>query len=169
MKKNSIYISTVIFLLGGLLALPVHADLGLAQTVSEQGVEGVGSAVEAAVASIYAGASDAAEIQNQIVAILNEVEALGNEEAMRYGLVAVMVAGGTENMELGKGAIDSSQLATNHPQLVESTVAATEALMTSGGESGGSESGGNRPTISSILDDLNDEDLDDEDVSATPV
>jgi len=145
MSKNMINLFFGLFLIVGLLASPVYADLGLAQTLADQGVQAVGAAVKAAAEAVYAETDDPEQIKSQLVAILNEAAATGDEGAMRYAIVAVMMAGGAENIELSKEAINNSDLFANHPNITAFTVAAVEKLIVSGGatgELGGEKLGG---------------------------
>jgi len=145
MSKNVMHLFFGLLLFTGLLAFPVHADLGLAKTLSDQGVQAVGAAVKAAAEAVYAGTNDLVQIQNQLVAILNEAEATGDEGAIRYAIVAVMMAGGVENLDVSKDAINNSNLFSNHPEITAFTVAAAEKLIRSGGgagELGGEKLGG---------------------------
>lgn len=116
---------------------PVRADLGLAGKAPKE----VGAAVKNAVAAIYAGTTDPAAIQSQIVAILDEAAATGDEDAIRYAIVAVMLAGGTDNLDLSKQAIANSAVFTTYQKLAEDTTKEAGALMT-GEEQGGEKPGG---------------------------
>ncbi len=145
MNKSAMNLFLGLFLIMGLFVSPAQADLGLAQTLSDEGVQAVGAAVKAAAEAVYAGTDDPEQIQSQLVAILNEVAATGDEGAMRYAIVAVMMVGGVENIDLSKEAINNSDLFTNHPTVTAFTVAAAEKLILSGGgagELGGEKLGG---------------------------
>ncbi len=133
MNKNVINLFLGVFLFVGLLASPVHADLGLQQTLSSQGVKAFGAAVRAAAEAVYAGTDDPTQIQSQLVAILNEAEATGSEAAMRYAIVAVMVGGGEGNLEASIAAINNSNIFANHPNMTALTVTTAEKLIRSGG------------------------------------
>ena len=142
MRKNIVYLFCGLFLFAGLLASSAWADLGLAQTLSDQGLQAVGAAVKTAAEAIYAGTDDPVEIKSQLIALLNEAEATGDEDAMRYAIVAVMMAGGEENLDLSKEAINNSNLFANHPELTAFTVASTAKLIGGGaGSAGGAGSG----------------------------
>jgi len=164
MSKKVMHLSVGLLLFVGLLAFPVHADLGLQQTLSDQGVQALGAAVKAAAEAVYAGTSDPAQIQSQLVAILNEAEATGDEGAIRYAIVAVMMVGGVENLGLSKDAINNSNVFANHPEVTAFTITATEKLISSGGgdaqmgggeQLGGGEGGGSEDPNSLGGDDPN--------------
>jgi len=146
MNKSAMNLFLGLFLIMGLLVSPAQADLGLAQTLSDEGVQAVGAAVKVAAEAVYAGTDDPEQIQSQLVAILNEVAATGNEGAMRYAIVAVMMVGGAENVDLSKDAINNSEIFANHPKLAAETIVAAEKLIRSGGgvtgELGGEKLGG---------------------------
>ena len=129
-----------------LSAIPAFANLGLQATLVSQGAPAVGQAVLTAAKAVYAANTDPAVIQSQLIAILNEAAATGNEQAIRYAIVAVMLAGGVENLSLSKTAINNSNVFLNYETLTAVTVAAVEALMTAsggaGGQAGGGETGG---------------------------
>jgi len=131
-------------LLIGLLAFTAQADLGLQQILDEQGAKAVGMAVHDAAAALFADdGADAAAVAAQITAMLDEAAATGDEEAIRWALIAAMAAGGAENMGLTKEAIAASKVSSEYSELVESTVAEVEALLGGGGAEGeGSEAAG---------------------------
>ena len=142
MNKNVTQLFFGLFLIAGLLAFPAYADLGLAQTLSDQGVQAVGVAVKAAVEAVYAGTDDPEQIQSQLVAILNEAAATGDEGVMTYSIVAVMMVGGAGNIDLSKDAINNSDIFANHPKLAAETIVAAEKLIRSGGGAGEMLGGG---------------------------
>jgi len=144
MNKKGMQLFFGLFLIVGLLASPVCAELGLAQTLSDQGVSAVGVAVKEAAEAVYAGTDDPEQIKGQLVAILNEAAATGDEGAMRYAIVAVMMVGGAENLDLSKDAINNSDLFTNHSNITAFTVATAEKLILSGGGAGTGELGGEK-------------------------
>ena len=154
MSKNMKRMLVGILLVAGVLSSAVYADLGLGQTLSEQGVRAVGESVKAAAEAIFAAGGDPAEMQAQLTAILNEAVATGDEGAIRYAIVAVMMAGGEESLDLFKAAINASDLAANHPGLAADTIAETEALITGGDgqEGGGNSSGGGGGTGKDFFD-----------------
>ncbi len=182
MNKSAMNLFLGLFLIMGLLVSPAQADLGLAQTLSDQGVQAVGLAVKTAAEAVYAGTDDPEQIKSQLVAILNEAAATGDEGAMRYAIVAVMMVGGAENIDLSKEAITSSDLFANHPKLAAETIVAAEKLIRSGGDMGelggeklgGGEGGGEDPRSlgggdPDIFDPGADGDIDDDDRHATRV
>jgi len=183
MNKSAMNLFLGLFLIIGFLAFPVLADLGLAKTLSDQGVRAVGAVVKTAAEAVYAGTDDPEQIQSHLVAILNEAAATGDEAAMRYAIVAVMMVGGAENIDLSKEAITNSELFANHPKLAAETIVAAEKLIRSGGGAaelggeklGGGEGGGGEDPRSlgggdpDIFDPGADGDIDDDDTHATRV
>lgn len=182
MNKNIQKLFFGVLFVVGILIAPVYADLGLAQILSDQGVQAVGSAVKEATEAVYAGTDDAEQIKIQLVAILNEAVATGNEGVMRYAIVAVMMVGGAENVDLSKDAINNSELFVDHPKLAAETIVKAEKLIRSGGGTGdlggeklgGGEGGGGENEQGggkeSIFDDGTDDgDIDDHDRDATQV
>jgi hypothetical protein len=145
MKKNVLCLFSGLFLAVGLLASPALADLGLAQIMTDQGAPAVGQTVLVAAQTAYAGNTDPAVIQNQLIAMLNEAGATANEQAVRYTIVAVMVGGGVSNLDLSEAAINSSELPNKFSALTASTVAQTKLLIQASGGAGtggGQDSGG---------------------------
>ena len=126
MKVNVSCLILVIFAAFVLAAPSARADLGLAGKPPKA----VGAAVKNAVADAYKSGADAAAIQSQIVAILDEAAATGSEDAVRYAIVAVMLAGGTENLEMSKQAIGNSMAFTSYQELAAGTMGEAEKLMT---------------------------------------
>jgi uncharacterized membrane protein YgcG len=152
MRKNT-YRLFFVFIAGAvLLTSPVFADLGLAAKLAAQpqgGARAVGEAVLDAANKIYAGSTDRNIIQPQLVSILNEAAATGNESAIRHAIVAVMLAGGVKNLSVSKEAINASDIFANYPALLAVTVASAETLLkasagASGDKSGGDKSGGDK-------------------------
>ena len=144
MNKFRFRFIPVVIMIATLLISTARADLGLQKIMADQGALAVGQAVLNAAKAVYAGTQDPAAIQNQLIALMNEAVATGNEQAIRYAIVAVMVAGGFENVALGKAAIDNSNAFSNYEALTALTVASTEALINAAHESGGSIGGGDR-------------------------
>jgi hypothetical protein len=144
MKNIRCRLFLVLIAFAGLLTLSARAELGLQQIMANQGAPAVGQAVLTAAKAVYAGASDPAVIQSQLIAILNEAAATGNEQAIRYAIVAVMMAGGVENITLSTTAINNSNVFSNYESLTAVTVAATRLLLSAsgGGATGGGETGG---------------------------
>ncbi|MBI9020118.1 MAG: hypothetical protein JEZ10_02535 [Verrucomicrobia bacterium] len=140
MRKNAIHLFFGLLLSVGLLAAPAQADLGLKQILADQGVKAVGLAVKAAAEAVYASTDDPKLIEAGLIAILNEAEATGDMGVMPYAIVGVMMAGGVENLDLSKQAINNSNLFVNYPNNTAITVANAEKLIRSGG--GASETGG---------------------------
>jgi hypothetical protein len=133
----------------GFLASPAHADLGLKKILSEQSVQALGLAVMTAAKEVFDATDDPEKIKPQLVVMLNEAAATGDERAMRYAIVAVMRAGGVENLDLCKTAINNSDLFANHPEMLAPTVAEAEKLIRSGGgadKNGKTEQGGGGTT-----------------------
>jgi len=147
MKKNSINLLFAFVAIFGIFTGSARADIGLAQIMAERGAPGVGQAVLDAARAAYAngpsGTPDPVAIQNQLIAILNEAAATGNEQAVRYAIIAVMLAGGVENIDLSKTAINNSNVFSNFESLTAVTVAAAQTLLNaSGGTLGGGTLGG---------------------------
>jgi uncharacterized membrane protein YgcG len=145
MKRNSASLFYVLIAVIGLLTSSAFADLGLQALVAgPQGAPAVGQAVLTAARAVYANNTDPAVIQQQLIAILNEAAATGNAAAVRYAIVAVMMAGGPENLVASKTAINNSNVFANYESLTAVTVAAVEMLMTGGGDKtvGGGDVGG---------------------------
>jgi hypothetical protein len=176
MKKNVSRLFLVLIAIAGLLASPVFADLGLQQIVNSQGDVAplaVGQAVRVEAEAIFASNTDPAVIQQKLIAILNEAAATGNEAAVRYAIVAVMAAGGVDNLNASKTAINNSDVFNKYESLTAVTVAATEALLTASGgaaevvglmqQGGGGEDqrtlGGGNPPEAPLGADVNDNDL----------
>lgn len=140
MKKNMSFLFLSVFLMVGLLASSARADLGLKQIMAGQGASAVGQTVLAAAKAAYAGGPsgtpDLAVVQIRLIDILNEAAATGDEQIIRYTLVAVMLAGGTENLATARAAINNSNVFANYETLTAVTVAATEELMKAGGGAG---------------------------------
>jgi hypothetical protein len=145
MRKTGCRLFFVLVAVTGLFLSPVFADLGLARLAAgPQGAQAVGQAVLTAAKAVYANNTDPAVIQQQLTDILNEAAATGNEPAVRYAIVAVMMAGGAENLALSKAAIDGSNVFANYPSLTAVTVTAVEALLKAGGGAGGTAGGGDQ-------------------------
>jgi uncharacterized membrane protein YgcG len=146
MRKNASRLFFVLIVVAGLLTSPVFADLELAQLAAQpqQGTAAVGQAVLAAARTVYANSTDPAVIQPQLIVILNEAAATGNEAAIRYAIVAVILAGGVENLALSKTAINNSNVFANYPALTAVTVAEAEAILKASGGAGGEKSGGDK-------------------------
>lgn len=145
MRKNTSRLFFVFITVAGLLTSPLFAELGLAQLATQpQGALAVGQAVLAAAKTVYANNTDPAIIQAQLITILNEAAATGNEAAIRYAIVAVLAAGGVENLMLSKVAINGSDVFANYPSLTAVTVAAGEALLRAPGGAGGEQGGGDK-------------------------
>lgn len=144
MKKNMFRFSFVLTM-ALFLTTAAFADLGLAGLAAQpQGASQVGQAVLTAAKAVYANAAlSDAEKQAQLAAILNEAAATGNESAIRYALVAVMMAGGAENLSTGIAAINASNAYSQYQNLTAATVEGVKSLMTAGGGApAGGTSGG---------------------------
>ncbi|MEI7851133.1 MAG: hypothetical protein WCH86_04810 [Kiritimatiellales bacterium] len=146
MRKNAYRLFFVLIAGAVLLTSPVFADLGLAQLAAQPqgGARAVGQAVLTAAKAVYANSTDPAVIQPQLIAILNEAAATGDESAIRYAIVAVILAGGVDNLPLSKTAINDSNVFVNYPKLTAVTVSASEALLKASGGAGGEKSGGDK-------------------------
>lgn len=182
-----------ICLLAGLMVFPAQADLGLKQILAADGLTAVGQSVRVAVEAIYGSTEDPQKIEDQIVAIINESVATGDGEAVRYTLIAVMMAGGADHLDLSKTAIDNSAAFSSFPDITAVTVTIGSSLIAaqagvsaaggvaadSGGGSeelgGGTELGGGKEEElgggedENPLDDGDDAWIDDDDAVPTPV
>lgn len=163
------------------------ADMGLQQILSSEGNRAVGLAVKAAAEDIFSSDENAEVIQAKLVAILNEAVATENEQTVRYVIVAIMMAGGVDNLELSKRAVDDSQAFDVFPEMTARTVSKMIWLLSGykdiesggdeqsggggGGESGGEmDLGGGLPREFDIyhgIDDLFNPEIDDQDMEAT--
>lgn len=142
-KSNGVIrLLSAVSLFVGLVVFPVQADLGLQSILSGEGSVAVGKAVKTAVESIYASVDDPAEIESKLVEILNEAVATGDEEAIRYTIVAVMMAGGSDHLDLSKSAIDNSDAFSKFPDITVFTVSAAESILSATGSESGSSSSG---------------------------
>jgi len=146
MKMKTNRLIMVLAAVAGVLTSSAFAELGLAGLATGPGStspEGVytsgtalaGLAVWNEAKSIFANNTDPAVIQAALVEILNEAELTGNEQVMRYAIVAIMVAGKTANIDLCKAAVDGSNIYVNYKPLATQTVAQTKMLMTASGKS----------------------------------
>lgn len=146
MRKNAYRLFFVLIAGAVLLTSSVFADLGLAQLAAQPqgGARAVGQAVLTAAKAVYANSTDPAVIQPQLIAILNEAAATGDESAIRYAIVAVILAGGADNLPLSKAAVNDSNVFVNYPKLTAVTVSAAEALLKASGGAGGEKSGGDK-------------------------
>lgn len=173
MRQNIARKVLTVGLLIGLTGLSAQADLGLSQILSSEGAKAVGVAVKAEAVKIYGSADDKDVIQAQLAGLLDEAAATGDKQAVRYAIVAVMIAGGMENLELSKAAIDDSDVLTQFPKETASTVFIVAKMMSekykerggngnqfgggSGGESGGDDELGGDDWYWDLFDlDIND-------------
>ena len=129
MKQKIAHFMLTVCLFAGLTVLPAQADIGLGQILASDGLTAVGQAVREAVEGIYRSTDDPKAIEDQIVAIVNEAVETGDGEAVRYTLIAVMMAGGAENLDLSKVAIDNSAAFTSFPSVTATTVTVGSALI----------------------------------------
>ena len=129
MKQKIAHFMLTVCLFAGLTVLPAQADIGLGQILASDGLTAVGQAVREAVEGIYRSTDDPKASEDQIVAIVNEAVETGDGEAVRYTLIAVMMAGGAENLDLSKVAIDNSAAFTSFPSVTATTVTVGSALI----------------------------------------
>ncbi|MBL7017232.1 MAG: hypothetical protein ISR84_06720 [Kiritimatiellales bacterium] len=192
MRRSVAHLILATCLLTGLVASPAWADIGLLQIFSTQGLTQVGLAVKAAVEGIYGSTEDPEEISSQITAILDEAALTGNPDIVSYTIVAVILAGGLDNLDLSKEAVDNSKAFTDFPTITAFTVSAAEGILSAdsdslpdggggkdsggGGEDGGGEEGGGKTDEElgggdgeNPLDDGGDADIRDDDIPGTPV
>lgn len=146
MKRSIACLTLVSCLFAGMMVLPVQAELGLQQ----ENPKAAGAAVKSAVEAIHNSSDDATSKHAQIVAILNEAAATGDEAVIRYALVAVLLAGGEENMDLSEAAVNNSNIASDYPELVSQIIPLAKSLIVSGANAtpidedagGGDDAGG---------------------------
>lgn len=143
MKKYTVCLLVAMISVFGCVS-SAFADLGLAQLAAGPAV---GQAVLTAAKAVYAENTDPAVIQQQLVAILNEAAATGNESSIRYALVAVMMAGGPDAFSQSVEAINNSNCFNQYPGLTGNVVGTVASLMgidLSGGapQAGGDQQGG---------------------------
>lgn len=107
------------------------AEPGAGEGTAGQGQDAVavGQAVLAAAQAVYSENTDPEVIKAKLTEILNEVVATGDEQAVRYAIVAIMMAGGEINMELSKSAINSSSAFAVFGSVVTDTVSQSEAFI----------------------------------------
>lgn len=143
-KKYGSFITVMISAL--LLSGAAHAALGLKTILAEQGVKAMGQAVLAAAQEAFASSEDPAVVQSALVAILNEAVATGDENAIRYAIVAVMQACGKDHLDVSKAAINASNAFSDYRDLAAKTVTEAQALLEAGGgagtRGGGTQGGG---------------------------
>ena len=140
MKKNDWKIKIFVVTLIGLFMFSAQAELGLGEVFESQGTTAVGEVVKAAAEAAYAESDDPAEIQGRLVEILNEAAATGDEGVMTYAIVAVMMAGGSDNLAIGQAAVAASNIGEGHSALASATMASAVGLI--GGGSEGDPQGG---------------------------
>lgn len=144
MKRSTSRLFFALAAIGCLCVSPSWADLGLRQVLADRGAPAVGQAVLVAARSVYAdgasGTLNSEAVKNKLIAILNEAVATGNEQAIRYAIVAVMIAGGVDNLALSKAAINNSDAFLRYETLTAVTVAAAQSLIMSGGGDRGGDS-----------------------------
>jgi hypothetical protein len=133
MKKNAVCILVALVSVFGCLS-PALADLGLAGIAAgDNGGPAVGRAVLAAAKAVYANNTDPAVIQQKLIEILNEAAAIGDETAVRYALVAIMLAGGPDTLEQSIAAINNSNCFSQYETLTANVVGAVASLSSSSG------------------------------------
>lgn len=148
MNKKAFRLFFAVTAITGFLTSSALAELGLAQMLAnpDQGAPAVERALLAAVSAAYtggpAGVFDEAAVQAQLVAILNEAVATGNEQTIRYAILAVMIAGGTEHAELSRAAVNGSNLYSNYATLTANTIVEVEVFLQTAGQAGGGGGGG---------------------------
>lgn len=141
MKKTMRFVLLMI-IAGMVFALPAQADLGLQGVFSDQGAPGVGQTLMNFAQQLFAGSDDPEAVRSQLIEALNEAAGLGDENAARYAVIAVMQAGGAERLDLTMSAIQASRLSDDFPALTEATASETQALLTAGGGSADQQGGG---------------------------
>lgn len=149
MKMDASQMTVVCVAVLGLMASPLFAQ----EDSGNSGSVTAGRSALTAANEAYASSSDPEVIKAALIQILNEAAATGDQESMKFVIAAVMMAGGAENKELGKEAVDSSAIYASYPDLAAQTVADAIAWMAQtqsqqasgqGGQSGqGRGNGGN--------------------------
>jgi hypothetical protein len=135
MTENKCFVRLVLAsLIVGFAASSAQAALGLKELAAsgdtpKEGMVSVGETVRDAVQSIYSSTDDPAEIERQLIEILNEAAASEDEGIVRYTIVAVMMGGGPKNLSQSKSAIDNSDVFSKYRELTAFTVAACESLI----------------------------------------
>lgn len=133
-----------------LLSSAVFAqEPGPGEGTAEQGQDAavaVGQAVLAAAQAVYSENTDPEVIKAKLIEILNEVVATGNEQSVRYAIVAIMMAGGGDNMDLAISAVNSSSAFAAFGSVVSDTVSQTVTLLVAQGAPGGGTGGAGSPT-----------------------
>jgi len=171
MRKSIAYSAVVVFLFAGLsISTALADDLGLQQ----MDVDKVGQTVKKSVKKAYKSAKDKSEVNSQIAAIMDEAAKTGNEQIIKDAIIAVMEAGGEDNLESCIAAINGSQANTDFPELVKSTVSSTKALITANKGGGKKDQGGGKKdqgggTGGNPLDDGGSLNIRDKDIPGTPV
>jgi uncharacterized membrane protein YgcG len=145
MRKGKLQIGFVLIVFIGLLATSSFAQLGLAQLATQpQGASLAGQAVLTAAKAVYANSDlTPAEKQAQLVDLLNEAVATGNESVIRYAIVAIMVAAGSgDDLSLAIVAINNSNAFSQYQDITAVTVTAVSTLLGGGGGTAGGDMGG---------------------------
>jgi hypothetical protein len=132
------------FLVTVFLASASMAELGLQGLLSSQGARAVGEAVKGAAEAVIASGENADAIANQLTAIMNEATSTGDDSAIQYAIVALMTAGGEENMSMVESAIRNSSVMGSYASLVDATIGDAKSLISgdTSGNNGGGDTGG---------------------------
>ncbi|MCU0858036.1 MAG: hypothetical protein MUC65_06505 [Pontiellaceae bacterium] len=118
MKMNTGRLMGALIAVVGLLMSPAFAQDGADSSALSAGKV----ALDAATA-VYADNTDPAVIQQKLTDILNQAAVSGDQEIMKHVIVAVMLAGGVKNQQIGKAAVDNSDIYKNYKELAVGTVA----------------------------------------------
>ena len=94
-----------------------------------QGAEAVGQAAQTCASVVYAANLSPANTQNQLSAIISGA-AKGGGDALRSAIVGVLTAGGTQNIEVGKAAINNSPVPPALQRTIPNTIAQTVPMAT---------------------------------------
>ncbi|MFA5689485.1 MAG: hypothetical protein WC959_10125 [Kiritimatiellales bacterium] len=122
MKRKSIVLG-ILLASGGIASLLFAQQLGLQTILNDQGVAAVGQAVQAAAEQAFASGAEPADIQAQLIAILDEAAATGDENAVNYAIVGVMYAGGPQNLEFTTAVVEQSRAAAQYPEITRNAIA----------------------------------------------
>ena len=115
MKNRALILSVGLVIFTGLFVSPASAEIGVAQALAEGGVSAVGTAVRNAAQAVYDSTEDPAVIQLKLTELINEAVATGDEGAIQYASVAVMMVGGAGKLpdvtlRQGSGEGDGTRL-----------------------------------------------------------
>lgn len=135
MKKylvNSFF--CIVFFLG-VTANCAVADLS--KVLAEKGAKGVAKVVKVAASEAYAKYDK--NLKSYLIELLNNVEKIKDDESMRYAIVSVVMAGGSEHLDLSKEVVVGSNIFAENPKLALSAFELAESLLKSDSNGGGGQ------------------------------